>query len=92
MIANFRHKGLEALYRENQPRGISQNLVKRVRQVLALLDSAQRIEDMNLPGLRLHRLKGNLTGFYAVEVSGNWRIIFQFDKGQARHIDLIDYH
>ncbi len=92
MIISFRHKGLEALYERNQTRGVSQALVKRVKQILALLDSAKTVEDMNLPGLRLHPLKGELQGFYAVSVSGNWRIIFEFSEGQARHVDLIDYH
>lgn len=92
MIVSFKHKGLEALYHDNQTKGVSQALVKRIRQILALLDTAKVVEDMNLPGLRLHTLKGNLKGYYAVSVSGNWRIIFQFAEGQARHVDLIDYH
>lgn len=92
MIASFRHKGLEALYNDNQTKGVSQALVKRLRQILALLDSAKRVEDMNLPGLKLHILKGNLKGYHAVSVSGNWRIIFQFAEGKAHHVDLIDYH
>lgn len=92
MISSFRHKGLEALYQDDQTKGVSQALVKRLRQILALLDSAKVVEDMNLPGLKLHILKGNLKGYYAVSVSGNWRIIFQFAEGQARHVDLIDYH
>jgi len=92
MIASFRHKGLETLYYDNQTKGISQALVKRVRQILALLDTAKIVEDMNLPGLKLHKLKGNLKGYYAVSVSGNWRVIFEFAEGEARHVDLIDYH
>jgi len=92
VITSFRHKGLEALYNDNQTRGVSQALVKRVRQILALLDTAKTVEDMNLPGLRLHTLKGKLKGYHAVSVSGNWRIIFQFVEGKAHHVDLIDYH
>ncbi|MCI0696784.1 type II toxin-antitoxin system RelE/ParE family toxin [candidate division KSB1 bacterium] len=92
MIVSFRHKGLEALYHDNRTKGISQALVKRVKQILALLDTAKIVEDMNLPGLRLHTLKGNLKGYYAVSVSGNWRIIFQFAESKARNVDLIDYH
>ena len=71
---------------------MKQSLVKRLRQILALLATADTIEDMNLPGLQLHQLKGDLTGFYAVSVSGNWREIFRFEEGQASEIDLIDYH
>jgi len=92
MIASFRHKGLEALYYDNQTKRVSQALVTRLRQILALLDTAKIVEDMNLPGLKLHTLKGNLKGYYAISVSGNWRIIFQFAEGEARNVDLIDYH
>ncbi len=92
MIAGFKHKGLQALYEHDQTRGISQALVKRVKQILALLDSAKTVEDMNLPGLRLHPLKGNLKGLYSVTVPGNWRITFAFSDGEAHHVDLIDYH
>jgi proteic killer suppression protein len=92
VIVSFKHKGLEALYHDNQPKGVSQALVKRVRQILALLDTAKIVDDMNLPGLRLHALKGSLKGYHAVSVSGNWRIVFQFAEGKAFHVDLIDYH
>lgn len=92
MIVSFKHKGLEALYHDNRTKGISQDLVKRVRQILALLDTARTVEDMNLPGLRLHTLKGDRKGYYAVSVSGNWRMLFQFAEGKAFHVDLIDYH
>ena len=71
---------------------MKQSLVKRLRQILALLATAGTVEDMNLPGLKFHQLKGNLAGFYAVSVSGNWRVIFRFEDGQASEIDLIDYH
>jgi proteic killer suppression protein len=71
---------------------VQQSLVKRLRQILALLATAMTIEDMNLPSLRLHQLKGDLAGFYAVSVSGNWRVIFRFKDGQAFDVDLIDYH
>lgn len=92
MIGNIRHKGLAALYYDDQTKGVKQSLVKRLRYILALLATAFTIEDMNLPALRLHKLKGEMAGFYAVSVSGNWRLIFQFEDGQATDIDLIDYH
>jgi proteic killer suppression protein len=50
------------------------------------------VQDMGLPGYRLHPLKGELTGFWAVNVSSNWRIIFRFENGSAYDVDLIDYH
>jgi proteic killer suppression protein len=92
LIGNIRHKGLAALYYDDQAKGVKQSLVKRLRYILALLDTAFTVEDMNLPALKLHRLKGDLAGFYAVSVSGNWRVIFRFAEGQAIDVDLIDYH
>ena len=92
MIGSITHKGLAALYYDDQTRGVKQSLVKRLRQILALLATAGTVEDMNLPGLKFHQLKGNLSGFYAVSVSGNWRVIFRFEDGQASEVNLIDYH
>jgi proteic killer suppression protein len=92
MISSIRHKGVAALYYDDQPKGVKQSLVKRLRQILALLATAGTVEDMNLPGLQLHQLKGDLAGFYAVSVSGNWRVIFRFEEGQATEVDLLDYH
>jgi proteic killer suppression protein len=92
MIGSIRHKGLADLHWKGQSRGIMQSLMKRLRQVLALLETANAIEDMNIPGLRLHPLKGNMRGFYSVSVSGNWRIIFRLVNGNAEDVNLIDYH
>jgi toxin HigB-1 len=71
---------------------VNQSFVKRLRHILALLETAFAVEDMNLPGLKLHQLKGKLAGFYTVCVSGNWRLIFRFEDGEAADVDLIDYH
>ncbi len=92
MIVSIKHKGLAALYYDDRTKGVKQSLVKRLRQILALLATAVTAEDMNLPGLQFHQLKGDLAGFYAVSVSGNWRVIFSFEEGQATEVDLIDYH
>ena len=92
MIASIRHKGLAALYYDDQTKGVKQSHVKRLRQILFLLASAYTVDDMNVPGLKLHQLKGQMAGFYAVSVSGNWRVIFRFEDSQATDIDLIDYH
>jgi proteic killer suppression protein len=89
----IRHKGLKALYEKDHTKGVQQQQVKRLRLILARLDAAATPADMDLPGLRLHPLKGDKTGFYAVDVSGNWRVIFRFDAaGDATDVDLIDYH
>jgi len=92
VIESFRHKGLKRLYEKGERRGIRPDLVSKVERVLARLDEATEPGHMALPGWRLHPLKGDLTGFWSVSVSGNWRIIFRFDSGNACDVDLIDYH
>ena len=93
MITTIRHKGLKALYEKDDPKGVQQNQVKRLRAILARLEAAESPADMDFPGLRLHPLKGDRAGFYAVDVSGNWRVVFRFDEdGDATDVDLIDYH
>jgi proteic killer suppression protein len=92
VIRNFRHKGLAALYQDDQTRGVHQAHVKRLRQILALLDTATVLADMNAPGLRLHALKGDLVGYHAVEVSGNWRVVFRLEGSHALDVDYLDYH
>jgi proteic killer suppression protein len=92
MIGSIKHKGLAALYEDDQTKGVEQSLVKRLRQILALLETSYAAEDMNLPGLRFHKLKGDLNGFYSISVSSNWRIIFRFEDSRALDVDLIDYH
>jgi proteic killer suppression protein len=89
----IRHKGLRALYEKGQTKGVQQQQVKRLRFILVRLDAASCSTDMDLPGLRLHVLHGDKEGFYAVNVSGNWRVIFRFDEtGEATDVDLTDYH
>lgn len=92
MISSIKRNGLAALYYDDRTKGVQQALVKRLRQILVLLDAAFVAEDMNIPGLRFHQLKGDLAGFYSVSVSGNWRVIFHFENGQTIDVDLIDYH
>lgn len=93
MIVTFRHKGLKALYEEDSTRGVRQDQVRRLRALLARLEASKGPSDMDMPGLRLHPLKGDLAGLYAVDVSGNWRLVFRFDEqGNAADVDLVDYH
>ena len=92
MIVSFRHRGLKRLYERGDRSRVSPQLVDQAEDILGLLDMAKDPEDMNLPGYRLHRLRGNLRGFWSITVSGNWRIVFRFDGGNAFDIDLIDYH
>jgi len=83
---------LKRLYERGDRSKIRADLVDKVERILARLDQALVIEDMNLPGYRLHELKGDLKGFWSVSISGNWRIIFRFESGKARDIEMIDYH
>jgi proteic killer suppression protein len=92
MILRFRHKGLEALFAENSIRKVPAQQAKRLRLILAALETAAAPVDMDLPGLRLHPLKGSRRGEWAVWVSGNWRIVFEFDDRNVTNVDLIDYH
>ncbi len=83
---------MKRLYERGDRSKIRADLVDKVERILARLDQALVIDDMNLPGYRLHELKGDLKGFWSVSVSGNWRIIFRFESGKARDVEMIDYH
>ena len=76
----------------DDPSGIRADHAQRLRRVLSLLDQMQTPQDANLPGLRLHALKGDLRGFWSITVSGNWRIIFKMDGSNVTNVDLVDYH
>jgi toxin HigB-1 len=92
VIRSFRHKGLKRLYENDDPRGLLPEHVGKLRNVLARLDAADSVNDMDLPGFRLHRLKGEREGFWAVTVRANWRVIFRFVDGVALDLDYLDYH
>lgn len=66
--------------------------IKRLSSILARLDVAESLEDIDLPGLNLHKLIGNYDGYYAVSVSGNWRVIFRMESGNVFDVDYLDYH
>ena len=91
MIRSFRHKGLRRLYERGDHRGVSPEIVPRLRVVLADLDAAQAPQDLGRPGYGLHPLKGDLKGYWSVRITGNWRVIFRFDE-EPRDVDLVDYH
>ena len=92
MIRNFRHKGLDRFFAKSERRRIDAKQADRVRRILDRLDPAVKPEDMNLPGLKYHGLSGTRKGTYSVWVSGNWRITFEFDSGDAVNVNLEDYH
>ncbi len=92
MIKHFRHNGLKAFYSTGNKSGIQPKHGRRLRLILARLDAVQEPRDMNLPGLGLHKLTGRLKDFWAVEVSGNWRVIFRFKRQDVTDVDYLDYH
>jgi toxin HigB-1 len=91
VIRSFRHRGLKRLW-DGDPSRISAALRDRVENVLAVLDAAAKPADLDLPGYRLHTLKGNLKGQWSITVTGNWRITFRVEEGNIFDVDLTDYH
>ena len=92
MIISFRHKGLERYYRSGNTSGIQPAHARKIPRILARLNSATTPDDMDLPGLNLHALTGDLRGHYSVKVSANWRITFRLENGNAEIVDYQDYH
>ena len=90
MIRTIRHKGLKRLFEQDDPSGVNPEHAAKLRDILAMLHAAPTVAHMDLPGLRLHPLKGRMRGFWAVTVRANWRVIFRFD-GDA-DVDYVDYH
>lgn len=92
MIQKFKHKGLKQLFENGAVSGVSAEHAKRLKLILALLETAEAIEDMDLPGLNLHELKGKRKGTWSVKVSGNWRVTFRLEQGDALDVNYEDYH
>ncbi len=91
-IKTFKHKGLKKFFESGSKAGIQVAHAKRIKLILDLLDASLEAKDMNFPGSDFHPLKGDLKGFYSVHVNGNWTIIFRFESGEAKDVNLIDYH
>ncbi len=92
MISSIRHKGLKRLHEDDDPRGVMAEHIIKLRDILARLDAARTVADMDIPGFRLHPLKGNRRGLWAVTVRANWRVIFRFTDPDAFDVDYLDYH
>ena len=92
MIQSFKHRGLKRLYERGDRSGIGSQFVDKVERILARLDEANSPQALDIPGYRLHPLKGDDRGFWSVTVAGNWRIIFRFLEGHAQDVELIDDH
>ncbi len=80
------------MYERDDPSGVSPDMADRIALALADLDDAGTPSDLDLPGYRLHPLKGDLKGYWSISISGNWRLIFRFEDGDAYDVDLVDYH
>ncbi len=92
MIKSFRHKGLKRFYDSGSVVGIQPQHAKRLRMQLAALDTATCIDDMDIPGFKLHPLKGAVKERWSIWVNGNWRVTFEFFEGYAYVLDYEDYH
>jgi len=92
MIQSFRNKKLRKLFVDGDGSGLPPSQLSRIENRLGTLDMSKVAEDMNIAGYGFHKLSGDLKGFYAVKITGNWRIIFRFEDGDALDVDHIDYH
>lgn len=92
MIKSFRHKGLRLFFEDEDTTKLPAAHIIRIRNILTRLEFAKSLNDIGTPGSRLHPLSGKLKGFHAVNVSGNWRIIFRFEDGDVFDVDYLDYH
>ncbi len=92
-IRSIRHRGLKGLYESGEARALPVAMVRKIADILLAIDEAAQPQDVGLfPGWKLHPLKGDRKGFWSVTVTGNWRVIFRFEKGDAFDVDLVDYH
>ncbi|CAB5167606.1 HigB toxin protein [Olavius algarvensis associated proteobacterium Delta 3] len=92
MIQKFKHKGLKQLFEKGSLSGVNPKHQKRLRLILALLETAETMQDLDLPGLNLHELKGKRKGTWSLYVSGNWRVTFRLEQGDALDVNYEDYH
>lgn len=92
MIKSFKHKGLEKFYNTGSTKGIQAQHSNKLRMQLAALDTAQEIEDMDIPGYRLHQLKGDRQNIWSIKINANWRLTFEFTDGNVYILNYEDYH
>ena len=92
MIRSFRHRGLRHLYERDDPSRLAADQLGRITLAVADLEAAGKPSDLDLPGYRLHPLRGDLRGLWSISITGNWRITFRFEDGDVYDVDLVDYH
>ncbi len=92
MIKSFKHRGLKSFHERSDRKLLDAKQVKRIKRLLDVLDIVENVEGLNFLGNDLHQLKGNRKDTWSVGVSGNWRLTFRFDNGDAYDVNLEDYH
>jgi proteic killer suppression protein len=92
VITSFRHRGLERFFLTGSKAGVRPEHAERLRLVLGRLAASVTAQDMNVPGLRLHPVRGRLKGRWSVTIGGNWRVTFAFSGKDAVQVDYEDYH
>ena len=92
MIRSFRHRGLRALYRGQEQHRLNPDHLRKLINILGVLDQSVSLREVNVTAYKLHQLSGDMKGHYSVTVSGNWRVTFRFEDGDAYDVDYIDYH
>ena len=92
MIKSLKHKGLKTLFETGSTKGVQTSHAQKLLDILDLLNAAKEAKDLGFPGSFLHPLKGKLKGYWAVRVSGNWRVIFRIEKGEVFDVSYVDYH
>jgi proteic killer suppression protein len=92
MIKTFKHKGLKKFFETGSKAGIQAKHDRKLRMQLAAIDTATVIDDVDLPGFKLHPLKGERDGTWSIAVNGNWRVTFEFIDGNAYILNYEDYH
>ncbi|MCH8538122.1 MAG: type II toxin-antitoxin system RelE/ParE family toxin [Alkalimonas sp.] len=92
MIKTFKHKGLRLYFETGSTRGIQVKHAARLRMQLVALNTAMEVSDLDIPGYKLHPLKGDRKGIWSIAVSGNWRLTFEFRDGHTYLLDYEDYH
>ncbi len=92
MIKRIRHRALQRLFQAGARQGINPEHIDKIENILSVLDHAVKPADVDLPGFRLHQLKGQLAGYWSITVRANWRIVFRFENGYVTDVDYLDYH
>ncbi len=92
MIKSFKHKGLSLFFETGNTKGIQSSHSKKLKMRLSALDTATEIEDLSLPGFKLHSLHGDKKGIWSIKVNGNWRVTFRFENGDVYIVNYEDYH